>query len=42
MSGKWHVGQRRPHWPVERGFDRYFGLLSGTANYFEPDPAKGL
>ena len=22
MSGKWHVGEKRPHWPVDRGFER--------------------
>jgi arylsulfatase len=36
MSGKWHVGETRPHWPVDRGFDRYFGLISGAANFFDP------
>lgn len=35
MSGKWHVGEERPHWPVDRGFDRYFGLISGAMNYFD-------
>jgi arylsulfatase len=35
MSGKWHVGESRPHWPVDRGFDRYYGLVSGGANYFD-------
>ncbi len=34
MSGKWHVGEFRPYWPVDRGFDRYYGLLSGGMNYF--------
>ncbi len=32
MSGKWHVGEQRPHWPTDRGFDRYFGLVSGADN----------
>lgn len=36
MSGKWHVGEERPHWPVDRGFDHYFGLISGAAHYFLP------
>jgi arylsulfatase A-like enzyme len=36
MSGKWHVGEMRPHWPTDRGFDHYFGLISGAANYFDP------
>jgi len=40
MSGKWHVGEARPHWPTDRGFDRYFGLISGGANYFDPTKAK--
>lgn len=35
MVGKWHVGENRPHWPVDRGFDKYFGLISGGANYFD-------
>jgi arylsulfatase len=44
MSGKWHVGEDRPHWPVDRGFDRYFGLVSGAANYFDvtQDKAPGV
>lgn len=35
MSGKWHVGESRPHWPVDRGFDHCFSLISGAANYFD-------
>jgi arylsulfatase len=34
MTGKWHVGEFRPVWPVDRGFDRYYGLISGGMNYF--------
>jgi arylsulfatase len=37
MSGKWHVGEQRPHWPTDRGFDRYFGLISGASSYFQVD-----
>ena len=40
MSGKWHVGEQRPHWPTDRGFDRYFGLISGAANYFDITKTK--
>jgi arylsulfatase A-like enzyme len=36
MSGKWNVGYRRPQWPVDRGFDRHFGLLRGASDYFDP------
>ncbi len=35
MSGKWHVGEKEEHWPLKRGFDRYFGLISGASSYFE-------
>jgi arylsulfatase len=35
MSGKWHVGEDRPHWPVDRGFDRHYGLIGGAMNYFD-------
>ncbi|CAN5335041.1 arylsulfatase [soil metagenome] len=35
MSGKWHVGEKKEHWPLQRGFDRYFGLISGASSYFE-------
>jgi len=34
MAGKWHIGEFRPVWPVDRGFDRYYGLISGGMNYF--------
>lgn len=43
MSGKWHIGEHRPHWPADRGFERYFGLISGACNYFrldDPDPKR--
>ena len=42
MSGKWHVGENRPHWPVDRGFDEYFGLISGGSNYFKLDTARQM
>ena len=35
MTGKWHVGEHEPHWPTRRGFDRYFGLVSGASSYYE-------
>jgi arylsulfatase A-like enzyme len=42
MSGKWHVGEERPHWPTDRGFERYFGLISGATNYFKIDEGRGM
>jgi arylsulfatase len=41
MSGKWHVSSDRQNnggvtdnWPNQRGFDRFFGIVGGAANYF--------
>jgi arylsulfatase len=42
MSGKWHVGEERPHWPTDRGFDRFFGLISGASNYFRLDAGRAM
>lgn len=40
ISGKWHVTWPKlddPHnWPLQRGFDRYFGTLTGGGNFFNP------
>ena len=30
MTGKWHLSSK----PTKRGFDRYFGHLSGATNFF--------
>jgi arylsulfatase A-like enzyme len=35
MSGKWHVGEAAEHWPHRRGFDEYYGLISGASSYWE-------
>lgn len=40
MSGKWHLGELPQFWPTKRGFDRYFGLISGAANYFDITKTK--
>lgn len=37
MSGKWHVGEKRPHWPIDRGFDQHYGLISGASNFWRLD-----
>lgn len=42
MSGKWHVGEKRPNWPTDRGFERYFGLISGASNYFVLDQSRAM
>ncbi len=42
MSGKWHVGETPQHWPRKRGFDRYFGLISGASHYFYMSPDRQM
>jgi arylsulfatase A-like enzyme len=37
MTGKWHLsGTDQADWPLQRGFDRYYGCLSGATHYFAP------
>ncbi len=35
ISGKWHVGKEEGEWPLDRGFDRYYGLIEGSSNYYD-------
>lgn len=39
-SGKWHVGEERPYWPTDKGFDNYYGLISGAANNYDITKTK--
>ncbi|MDR1923647.1 MAG: arylsulfatase [Planctomycetaceae bacterium] len=41
--GKWHVTRRvskgvddRSNFPANRGFDKFYGIIGGATNYFEP------
>jgi arylsulfatase len=42
MAGKWHVTkgtQLKPdksNWPRQRGFDRFYGIISGAASFYDP------
>jgi arylsulfatase A-like enzyme len=39
MAGKWHVTPvtgSKHNWPRQRGFDKYYGIIHGAANYFDP------
>lgn len=44
MSGKWHLTVEgafdapNGSYPVQRGFDRYYGCLSGGGTYYKPTP----
>ncbi|MHC4724223.1 MAG: sulfatase-like hydrolase/transferase [Planctomycetota bacterium] len=42
MSGKWHVGTFEEMWPVNRGFDQYFGIILGACNFWNPAPDRLL
>ncbi|WP_150293882.1 arylsulfatase [Sphingobium estronivorans] len=39
--GKWHLAPlsagRKDQWPVQRGFDQYYGFLGGMTDQFHPD-----
>ncbi len=44
MSGKWHVtpvhaGKEpdRHNWPLQRGFDRFYGTIHGAGSFFDPN-----
>jgi arylsulfatase len=42
MCGKWHVTRflrndgPKHNWPLQRGFDCYFGTITGSGSFFEP------
>ncbi len=40
MSGKWHVTRfvdgPKHNWPCQRGFDDFYGIITGAANYYQP------
>jgi arylsulfatase len=42
LSGKWHVGEKKGGWPVDRGFDRSYSLISGGTNYWRLDKGRIL
>jgi len=40
LAGKWHLASEMrtpgPAWPTRRGFDRFFGTLTGCGSFFQP------
>ena len=43
MSGKWHVGMHgQEKWPLQRGFDHFYGILSGACSYLQPHGDRNL
>ncbi len=39
-SGKWHVGEEREHWPLQKGFDHCFSFIQGASSYFSNHPYR--
>jgi len=39
MVGKWHVTppKNKEHWPLQRGFDRFYGTIHGAGSLFDPN-----
>ncbi len=42
MSGKWHVANNlgpdgdKTNWPLQRGFDRFYGTIIGAGSFYDP------
>ncbi len=44
MSGKWHVTpwphegvvESKDNWPRQRGFDKFYGMISGAGSFYDP------
>ena len=41
MFGKWHIGYKPELQPTARGFDDFFGFLSGANNYLSASRTSG-
>lgn len=41
LVGKWHLGYLPKYGPTKSGFDEFFGILSGGADYFTHRDANG-
>lgn len=41
-AGKWHVTRHiqkdgdKHNWPLQRGFDRFYGMISGAGSFYDP------
>ena len=42
MAGKWHVTKHthpegpKDNWPLQRGFDKFYGTITGAGSFFDP------
>lgn len=43
LAGKWHVtpymkeGDKKENWPLQRGFNKFFGTIHGAGSLFDPN-----
>lgn len=43
MTGKWHLGMHgEEKWPLQRGFEQFYGILAGACSYLRPAGGRGL
>ena len=42
ISGKWHVGSNPGRWPLDRGFDRFYGIPQGGGHHYRSLPGRQL
>lgn len=43
MAGKWHLSfYDDQQWPLQRGFDQFYGIIPGACNFFQPTYPRGI
>ena len=43
LAGKWHLGMNdQSRWPLQRGFEKFYGSLAGATNFFTPEGDRGI
>ena len=43
LAGKWHLGiHDQSRWPLQRGFDQFYGAVTGATNFFVPEAPRGI
>jgi arylsulfatase len=43
MAGKWHLGfNDQDDWPLQRGYEKYYGCISGATRFFYPEYPRGM
>lgn len=41
LVGKWHLGEPGVHGPLQHGYDEFFGIVEGAADYFRHNMVAG-